>query len=90
MPRHPEEIEAPPACVGCGKDHGEDDNPLECDKVQHIRSHSLTYIDVILQFSVMLLGILTVLIHLLTPSPMASGSARIAKKTPGRLSGNGL
>ncbi|PPQ97999.1 hypothetical protein CVT26_003061 [Gymnopilus dilepis] len=32
MPRHPEDVNPPPLCVGCGKDHGEDDSPLECDK----------------------------------------------------------
>ena len=33
MPRHPEEIDAPSHCVKCNKDNGEDDSPLECDKV---------------------------------------------------------
>ena len=33
MPRHPEEIDAPPHCVKCNRDNGEDDSPLECDKV---------------------------------------------------------
>jgi len=32
MPRHPEEIDAPPLCIRCNKDNGEDDSPLECDK----------------------------------------------------------
>ncbi|KAF8885095.1 regulator of chromosome condensation 1/beta-lactamase-inhibitor protein II [Gymnopilus junonius] len=32
MPRHPEDVNPPSLCVGCGKDHGEDDSPLECDK----------------------------------------------------------
>lgn len=32
MPRHPEEVNPPPMCV-CNKDYGEDDSPLECDKV---------------------------------------------------------
>lgn len=36
MPRHPEDVNPPIACVGCNKDYGEDDSPLECDKV---RSH---------------------------------------------------
>lgn len=33
LPRHPFEVNPPPACVGCGKDNGEDDDPLECEKV---------------------------------------------------------
>jgi hypothetical protein len=33
MPRHPEEIDAPSHCVKCNRDNGEDDSPLECDKV---------------------------------------------------------
>ena len=33
MPRHPEEIDAPSYCVKCNRDNGEDDSPLECDKV---------------------------------------------------------
>ncbi|KAH9479125.1 Protein RCC2-like protein [Psilocybe cubensis] len=32
MPRHPEDVSPPLLCVGCNKDEGEDDNPLECDK----------------------------------------------------------
>ncbi|KAF8194680.1 regulator of chromosome condensation 1/beta-lactamase-inhibitor protein II [Pholiota molesta] len=32
MPRHPEEVDPPIVCVGCKKDYGEDDSPLECDK----------------------------------------------------------
>ncbi|KAF8959620.1 regulator of chromosome condensation 1/beta-lactamase-inhibitor protein II [Flammula alnicola] len=32
MPRHPEDVNPPPFCVGCGKDSGEDNSPLECDK----------------------------------------------------------
>jgi hypothetical protein len=35
MPRHPEDVDPPALCVGCGKDGGEDDSPLECDKVRH-------------------------------------------------------
>lgn len=34
MPRHPEDVSPPLLCVGCNKNHGEDDNPLECDKVR--------------------------------------------------------
>ncbi|KAF9060521.1 RCC1/BLIP-II [Rhodocollybia butyracea] len=33
MPRHPEDLEdVPEFCLVCGKDNGEDDSPLECDK----------------------------------------------------------
>ncbi|KAG5652910.1 hypothetical protein H0H81_003110 [Sphagnurus paluster] len=32
LPRHPEEVDPPPLCVRCGKENGEDDSPLECDK----------------------------------------------------------
>lgn len=34
LARHPEEVDAPPACVKCRKDYGEDDSPLACDKVR--------------------------------------------------------
>lgn len=33
MPRHPEQVDAPSYCVKCNRDNGEDDSPLECDKV---------------------------------------------------------
>lgn len=33
LPRHPLEMEQPEVCVVCNKDNGEDDSPLECDKV---------------------------------------------------------
>lgn len=33
LPRHPEDVNAPPACLECEKDTGDDDSPLECDKV---------------------------------------------------------
>lgn len=33
LPRHPLNIEAPDFCVVCNEDHGDDDAPLECDKV---------------------------------------------------------
>ncbi|KAF9483052.1 RCC1/BLIP-II [Pholiota conissans] len=32
MPRHPEDVDPPVVCVGCKKDYGDDDSPLECDK----------------------------------------------------------
>ncbi|KAF9563560.1 RCC1/BLIP-II [Agrocybe pediades] len=35
MPRHPEDVGAPPLCVKCSKDYGDDDSPLECDKAWH-------------------------------------------------------
>ena len=31
LPRHPEDVQPPPACVKCRIDHGD---PLECDKVR--------------------------------------------------------
>jgi hypothetical protein len=34
LPRHPVDLEAPAECVECQKDNGEDDAPLECDKVR--------------------------------------------------------
>ncbi len=33
LPRHPEEVEAPDVCVVCNEDKGDDDPPLECEKV---------------------------------------------------------
>ncbi|KAF9456066.1 regulator of chromosome condensation 1/beta-lactamase-inhibitor protein II [Collybia nuda] len=32
LPRHPIDVQAPQLCVPCGKENGEDDSPLECDK----------------------------------------------------------
>jgi hypothetical protein len=33
LPRHPVDVQPPMLCVKCNKDNGEDDPPLECDKV---------------------------------------------------------
>ena len=33
LPRHPADIAAPDLCVVCNRDNGDDDAPLECDKV---------------------------------------------------------
>lgn len=34
LPRHPEDLTGvPETCVACGEDRGDDDSPLECDKV---------------------------------------------------------
>ncbi|KAI6149944.1 regulator of chromosome condensation 1/beta-lactamase-inhibitor protein II [Pisolithus tinctorius] len=35
LPRHPIEVDAPELCLVCGKDNGDDDSPLECDKCDH-------------------------------------------------------
>ncbi|TFK62794.1 RCC1/BLIP-II [Pluteus cervinus] len=32
VPRHPLEVNPPATCVACSTDHGEDDDPLECEK----------------------------------------------------------
>ncbi|RDB27916.1 Protein RCC2 [Hypsizygus marmoreus] len=32
LPRHPVELDVAPLCVTCGKEKGEDDSPLACDK----------------------------------------------------------
>jgi len=45
LPRHPEEVDAPPACVKCKKDYGEDDSPLACDKVRFLAPLSTFDID---------------------------------------------
>jgi hypothetical protein len=34
LPRHPVDVQPPPFCIKCNKDNGEDDSPLECDKVR--------------------------------------------------------
>ena len=35
LPRHPARLDGvPEACVGCGEDKGDDDSPLECEKVR--------------------------------------------------------
>ena len=80
MPRHPEDVNPPTACVGCNKDYGEDDSPLECDKVRSYNNFagtSLTH----LPSSVMLLGICSVSTHLSMRSLTANGSAPTARKT---------
>lgn len=33
LPRHPADVEPPEVCVVCNEDNGDDDSPLECDKV---------------------------------------------------------
>ena len=33
LPRHPFEVDAPELCLVCENENGEDDSPLECDKV---------------------------------------------------------
>ncbi|KII83393.1 hypothetical protein PLICRDRAFT_180473 [Plicaturopsis crispa FD-325 SS-3] len=35
LPRHPVEVDAPAFCVECGKDNGDEDSPLQCDKCDH-------------------------------------------------------
>ncbi|TFK48358.1 RCC1/BLIP-II [Heliocybe sulcata] len=32
LPRHPVDVDAPELCLACGKENGEDDSPLACDK----------------------------------------------------------
>ena len=36
LPRHPFDVNPPEICVVCDRDNGEDDSPLECDKVGSI------------------------------------------------------
>jgi hypothetical protein len=85
MPRHPEEVDPPIVCVGCKKDYGEDDSPLECDKVR-VYSFILTF-DA--QYSVvssaMLRGTSSVSIHLSMQSQTGNGSAPTARTIPVRL-----
>ena len=33
LPRHPVDLDTPQDCIVCAHDNGEDDSPLECDKV---------------------------------------------------------
>lgn len=33
LPRHPADLDTPQDCIVCSQDNGEDDSPLECDKV---------------------------------------------------------
>ena len=33
LPRHPVDLDTPQECIVCCQDNGEDDSPLECDKV---------------------------------------------------------
>lgn len=47
MPRHPEELEdVPEFCLVCSKDNGEDDSPLECDKVHQFSQIRPLVIDI--------------------------------------------
>ena len=36
LPRHPEDVEPPALCVVCKTEKGDDDSPLECDKVSYL------------------------------------------------------
>ena len=36
LPRHPYEVNPPDICVVCDQDNGDDDSPLECDKVRRL------------------------------------------------------
>ena len=33
LPRHPVDLDTPQDCIVCSQDNGDDDSPLECDKV---------------------------------------------------------
>jgi len=33
LPRHPADLDTPQECIVCFQDNGDDDSPLECDKV---------------------------------------------------------
>ena len=33
LPRHPVDLDTPQECIVCSQENGEDDSPLECDKV---------------------------------------------------------
>jgi hypothetical protein len=33
LPRHPVDLDTPQECIVCSQDNGDDDSPLECDKV---------------------------------------------------------
>ena len=33
LPRHPADLDTPQDCIVCSQDNGDDDSPLECDKV---------------------------------------------------------
>lgn len=49
LPRHPEQVDTPETCVVCNKETGDDDSPLECEKVNlylilvHPQNASETY-----------------------------------------------
>ena len=36
LPRHPADLDTPQDCIICSQDNGDDDSPLECDKVLFI------------------------------------------------------
>ncbi|EPQ56793.1 hypothetical protein GLOTRDRAFT_92642 [Gloeophyllum trabeum ATCC 11539] len=41
LPRHPAEVDAPEFCLVCGKDNGDDDSPLACDKLRLLRARRM-------------------------------------------------
>jgi hypothetical protein len=36
LPRHPADLDTPQECIVCCHDNGDDDSPLECDKVPFV------------------------------------------------------
>ena len=44
LPRHPYEVNPPDICVVCDQDNGDDDSPLECDKVGSLIFTSYLYL----------------------------------------------
>ena len=43
LPRHPADLDTPQECIVCCHDNGEDDSPLECDKVHACLPRSREY-----------------------------------------------
>lgn len=89
MPRHPEEVDPPVVCVGCKKDYGEDDSPLECDKVRSYSCIISLSLSLISFHSVMHLGISNVSTHLWTQFRTVNGSALTARMILAPLLVNG-
>lgn len=45
LPRHPEAVDSPDECVVCNTDRGEDDSPLECEKVAFLSPFAIIITD---------------------------------------------
>ena len=71
--RHPEHVDSSSVCIECNEDRGEDDPPMECEKVSKM-SRDLSDISVTSHIT------LNVLLHLYQNGQRTSGFALNANK----------